>query len=111
MSENKTVTRIESDMLHAQSLDHFYGTNRTKPEGAKPEGATQRIPQRVPLSLRNEMSFGKHKGETVKWVVDNHLGYIIWILDDEVREFEKEAMEYIQNEINIMRGDTLSWLD
>lgn len=45
------------------------------------------------LGLQDTFTFGKHKGEMVEDVIHDDGSYITWCLENEVCEFDEEAMK------------------
>lgn len=39
------------------------------------------------------LDFGKHKGKTVNWVLQNDPGYILWLDRENVRKFSQEIVD------------------
>lgn len=60
-----------------------------------------------PLGLDDEMPFGKHRGKTIQWIVDNHLDYMVWLvgekddfeLTDEARDYANQAVKSQQQKV------------
>jgi hypothetical protein len=87
--KNPPATQEESEQLHREAL------NAT--EGAT--GVTARTPiyNHPTLELDSTMDFGKHKLCTLTYVINNHYGYIEWMLDNTEREISEEAYLYISH--------------
>lgn len=73
-----------------------------------------------PLGLDDEMPFGKHKGNPVRWIVDNHVDYLVWLagekedfeLTEEARNYanqvvqsQQEKVRDLQNQIDEAQND------
>lgn len=61
--------------------------------------------------------FGKHKGHTIEWVLDNDAAYLVWALSAEIctasREIEESAAEiaYAEEMDDYFRDDGLDLYD
>ena len=44
-------------------------------------------------SVSDVLNFGKHKGKTVEWVIENEPGYILWMHDEKVVKISKEIVD------------------
>ena len=44
-------------------------------------------------SVSDVLNFGKHKGKTVEWVIENEPGYILWMHDEKVARITKEIVD------------------
>jgi hypothetical protein len=49
----------------------------------------------APLGLKNTMPFGKHRGLTIRNLIDEKLFYIEWLLTNTETKFDDEAAAYI----------------
>ena len=46
------------------------------------------------LSLSSEITFGKHKGETIKEILSYDASYIRWLIDNTDKIFSQEVIHY-----------------
>ena len=53
--------------------------------------------QKWPMSLDDVFSFGKHNGDQVEDVTDDDPDYIAWLIENEICEFDEEAMRVIEH--------------
>lgn len=60
-------------------------------------------------SLNDKMKFGKYKGLEILEIIEDHLNYMEWLLD-EVKDFEldDEAMEFYEEDLVSTYGDIFS---
>ena len=49
-------------------------------------------------TYNDTLAFGKHKGKTVRWIVDNNPEYIIWLDEESVVEFPEDILETAREE-------------
>lgn len=42
------------------------------------------------------MTFGKYKGKTVEWIIDDQPSYIMWLVENEIIECDDEIYEDAQ---------------
>lgn len=60
-------------------------------------------------SRDDELTFGKHKGRSVYWILEHEPGYILWLSDEKIVQFPDEILndadEYSREE------DDFDWLD
>lgn len=42
------------------------------------------------------MTFGKYKGKTIEWIVDEQPSYIVWLVENEIIECDDEIYEDVQ---------------
>jgi len=47
------------------------------------------------IGLQDTFKFGKHKGEQVEDVMQDDPGYIAWTAENDVVDYDEEAMEMI----------------
>lgn len=45
------------------------------------------------LSLDSVLDFGKHEGEQVEDLIDDHPSYMVWLVENEIREVDDEVLE------------------
>ncbi len=55
---------------------------------------------KVPLSLNNSFKFGRHKGKSVKEVIEEDPYYILWARDSYAARFMDEVIEAVENKLN-----------
>lgn len=49
------------------------------------------------LTLESELQFGKHRGKSVKWIIENDITYIsIFIIEDTEYYLDNDANEYLE---------------
>lgn len=53
-----------------------------------------KIPVRE-YSLYDKLNFGKYKGETIKWIIENDNEYVEWLIVEEMVLLNNEA--YLQH--------------
>lgn len=70
-------------------LEVYMAARHIKPE---PETASS---ARATLGLKDEFTFGKHKGKQVEDVLNDFPNYITWAISEGVVTFDEEAMEMI----------------
>lgn len=51
-----------------------------------------------PLSITDEMPFGKHKGVLVGTLIEEENSYIEWMLDNTDWTLDEEALEYFESQ-------------
>ena len=47
-----------------------------------------------PIDMDDEMPFGKYKGETVSWIIDNDPDYLGWLLENTETEFSDDVLDW-----------------
>lgn len=47
----------------------------------------------------DKFSFGKHKGKTARWVIENDPGYIVWCDSEGIVKFSTEILENTNDEM------------
>lgn len=65
---------------------------------AKPKVEETSASKYPALALDDIFQFGKHKGSQVEDVIEDHPDYIEWLIKNEVREFDEEAMQRFTRE-------------
>lgn len=56
-------------------------------------------------SLDDKMQFGKYKGLTIQEVIEDHLHYMEWLLDEvENFELDDEAMKFYEEDLESTYG-------
>jgi len=48
------------------------------------------------LGLTSELEFGKHKGKTVEYVLENDPKYILWIKEKGIHKFNPEVNQLLK---------------
>lgn len=52
------------------------------------------IPMRPKMAHKLDVfTFGKHRGKTVRWVIDNDPSYILWCGENKICEFSQEILD------------------
>jgi len=60
-----------------------------------PKLEVARNERNLPLALESILSFGKHKGKQIEDLIEDFPGYIKWMVENEVRDFDEEVMELL----------------
>lgn len=48
-------------------------------------------------SRDDELTFGKHKGKSIYWILEHEPGYILWLSDEKIVQFPVDILEDAQN--------------
>src|SRR5690554_3215074 len=54
------------------------------------------------FNLNDSFVFGKYKSQTLKWVIDNDIGYVLWALTNNVINVSEEAHSIIKERSNMV---------
>ena len=41
----------------------------------------------------DELTFGKHKGKSIEWILEHEPGYILWLSDEKIVQFPVEILD------------------
>ena len=48
--------------------------------------------------LNETINFGRHKGKTIRHLIDNHLGYVTWLLENTTKfDLTPKADDYFND--------------
>lgn len=66
-------------------------------------------------ALTDILTFGKHKGKSVEWVLENAPGYIVWLEEEKICNVEQEiynlAQEMDYSEYGYDDGIDYQWME
>lgn len=48
--------------------------------------------RQIIASRDDELTFGKHKGKTVYWILEHEPSYILWLSDEKIVQFPDEIL-------------------
>lgn len=57
------------------------------------------------LKLEDVLTFGKHKGKTVEYVIEHYPKYVNWCLDNEIFDLTSKGHDLLEEYLN----DLLDW--
>ena len=43
------------------------------------------------------LTFGKHKGRSIEYMIENHPGYMAWVVENEVMELTNDIIQEIED--------------
>lgn len=49
-----------------------------------------------PLTLEDEINFGKHAGQQVEDLIEDHPGYVRWLIEETDNEFDETVLEALE---------------
>ena len=49
------------------------------------------------LMTPTNLTFGKHKGRSIQYMIDNHPDYMMWVLEEEVMELPEDIVAEIED--------------
>ncbi len=50
-------------------------------------------------TLETILTFGKHKGRSIEYMIDNHPSYMMWVLEEEVMELPEDIISEIEDAV------------
>lgn len=51
-------------------------------------------------SLEDTVLFGKYKGETIHDIIDHDIGYVDYLIEEQMFELDNKAYEYYESKID-----------
>lgn len=48
-------------------------------------------------TLETILTFGKHKGRSIGYIIDEHPSYMLWLLEEEIMELPQEIIDLIED--------------
>ena len=57
------------------------------------------------------LTFGKHKGKSVEWVLNNEPGYIVWLEEEKICDIEQEIYNLAQEFDEDNKNDWAWYID
>lgn len=49
-----------------------------------------------PLNIDSELKFGKYRGSTVLWIIENDTSYMEWMIDNKVVQLDNQAYKFFK---------------
>lgn len=55
-------------------------------------------------TLETRLTFGKHKGRSLEYMICNHPDYMLWVIENEVMELPDEIVSEIEDAVEDDNG-------
>ena len=79
MESNKSVTNMKLKKVSLKSLFEEHASKE---------------PEKKIMNMDDVFAFGKHKGKTLREVIEKHAGYVHWCLREGIFELNEDECEY-----------------